>query len=1612
MTFASGLRHAVSLTALLTIGLQPAFVYALPTGGQVAAGQASITTGSTQTSINQSSSHAVINWTGFDTNAGETVEFVQPSSSAIALNRISGSATSFDGSLLANGNVWLLNSNGILFGKNANVNVGGLLATTSSISNSNFMAGNYSFTPGGNPNAFITNSGNITVAQGGLAALVAPSVVNSGTITANFGRVQLAASDNYTVDLYGDGLINLYASPAITSELVANHGTINASGGSVALSTASASNVVGSLINMDGVINASDGAIAVNAATLENTGTMQATNGSITITAKNIGQQGTLAANGGTINETFSGAYIDNAASLTQAQNISLIGSGTGSSLFASGNYNASGVTGGTIAMTANQMWLYAATLNASGTYGGGNIFLGGGLHGDGTLAHAQQLSVNDYTTLNADATQHGNGGEIVAWSDTQTAFAATASAKGGANSGNGGTIEISSAGKDYVGGKATASAAHGKAGSVLIDPHNITISDDSTSGGLAFFQLTNPDPSSPEQGGGGNQLAAQVPIAGRPVPQQSGFGSSIVPLSTGNVVVTNPEDSFAASDAGAVYLFNGRTGALISTLTGSYANDQVGRNGITALTGNGNYVVSSSNWNDNIGAATWGNGTTGISGAVSSSNSLVGSTSGDNVGNNGITALSNGNFVVSSPSWNNTIGAATWGNGTTGISGAVSSSNSLVGSNSGDYVSGDGVTALTNGNYVVASSNWNSNTGAATWGNGTAGISGAVSSSNSLVGSNSGDNVGNNGITALSNGNYVVDSSSWNNGIGAATWGNGTTGITGTISAANSLVGSQSGDNVGSYGITALTNGNYVVGSPNWNGNIGAATWGSGTAGVSGVVSSSNSLVGSTSGDNVGNNGITALTNGNYVVDSNSWNSGMGAATWGNGTTGSTGIISSVNSLVGSNPEDYIGSRGVTALTNGNYVVASSNWSNGIGAVTWGNGAAGTTGVVSSSNSLVGSTSGDAVGNNSVTALTNGNYVVESASWNGNIGAATWGNGARGTSGIVSSSNSLVGSNPDDYVGSWGVTALTNGNYVVDSVNWNSQTGAVTWGNGNTGVSGVVTSGNSLVGSAPGDEVGLGGDRFNVLNAENVFNDLQARRVGGGGVTALTNGNYVVDSRNWNLYRGAVTWGNGATGTTGVVSSANSLVGSNEKDQVGGGGITALADGNYVVASSYSNDGAGAFTWGNGATGVTGTISTVNSILDSAGAGISYVVEDKVNGTWYAAFNNGDIFVAPSGGPAALSAFNFLPSADFTVDAAYLAATLGAGTSVTLHANNDITVADAVTVTNPNSSTLTLDAGRSILIDADITTDNGNLTLAANDPVSAGVVNANRDAGTAVIDTTGGTIDAGTGSVSITLNTGAGLTHNTAGDITLGTINAGDITAVNRNATGDVVLDGVLTASGSSTAVTVSSARDFVNDVGAGALDLTGGGRWLIYSTNPSDDTPGGLTSDFHRYSCTYDGSCPSFPGTGNGSLYSYTPLLTITPDALLASITAGSTPPNLTNYGYTVSGYLGSDGPQDMLTGSINGSTPYTHTSNVGSYAIDYSSGALMSALGYGFTYASNAQGITVTPFTAIPTTVQPTTALNYTTPRFQDNNNSGPSLSLKYCTDPNDATTCSSL
>ena len=300
--------------------------------------------------VNQSTSSAVINWNTFNIRANESVRFNQPSASSVALNRVTGGLgpSEIMGSLTANGRVFIINRDGILFGPGSVVNTAGFLATTNDIKNADFMAGRYNFNIPGRPDASIVNQGRITATSGGFAALVAPGVRNSGTITATLGTVALASGNSFTLDMYGDKLITLAVGDSIANKvidvatgrplksLVSNtkSGIISANGGRVELTAAAARAVVDSVINTKGVIR-----------------------------ANSIGRHnGMIVLNAATGGSKPAGA---------PAQTIKLAGT-----ISAAGRHR--GTTGGTIVVSGEHIKIANAKIDASGRRGGGKILIGG----------------------------------------------------------------------------------------------------------------------------------------------------------------------------------------------------------------------------------------------------------------------------------------------------------------------------------------------------------------------------------------------------------------------------------------------------------------------------------------------------------------------------------------------------------------------------------------------------------------------------------------------------------------------------------------------------------------------------------------------------------------------------------------------------------------------------------------------------------------------------------------------------------------------------------------------------------------------------------------------------------------------------------------------------------------------------------------------------------------------------------------------------------------------------------------------------------------------------------------------------------------------------------
>lgn len=434
-----GRRAAVYARLLGTTMLTSAAILAAPSasanpsGGTVAAGQASISGGAGQTTITQDSPRAVINWTNFSIDRGETTRFVQPNTDSITLNRVTGGSRSdIHGMLQANGNVWLINPNGVLIGPSAQINVNGFLASTADIADIDFMAGRYNFSvPSPDPKAEVINQGTISIGATGLAALVAPHVRNDGVISGYLGQVVLAGTPTFTLDLQGDGLIQFAVGSQVAGDamepgraLVETPGVIAVEGGRVLLTASAAAGVVDTVINMDGAIEARSVAMREGAIVLDGGG-----NGVVQVA-------GSLDA--GAIGDSGAGGAID-----VLGDRVLVLGS---------------------------------AVIDASGPDGGGTIHIGGDLRGQGPRREASATVIARGAKLGANATRAGDGGQVVAWGDRYLGMAGDIAARGGPDGGNGGFVETSSKGGMAVTGRIDTAAPAGKAGTWLLDPVNVRI--------------------------------------------------------------------------------------------------------------------------------------------------------------------------------------------------------------------------------------------------------------------------------------------------------------------------------------------------------------------------------------------------------------------------------------------------------------------------------------------------------------------------------------------------------------------------------------------------------------------------------------------------------------------------------------------------------------------------------------------------------------------------------------------------------------------------------------------------------------------------------------------------------------------------------------------------------------------------------------------------------------------------------------------------------------------------------------------------------------------------------------------------------------------------------
>lgn len=484
-----------------------------PTGGVVVLGDAQIqSTFPGLTTIHQQSNNAVINWSTFNISSGEHTNFIVPSATSATLNRVlDGGPSLLNGTLTSNGQVFLINASGIVFGKGSMVDVAGFTASTLDLSNRMFMAGGQ-MAYQGNTTAGVTNSGTIRASSGDVF-LIGFQVNNSGVIRAPNGTVGLAAGTDVLIMPAGDErvIVRNAAGPQ-RSTGVSNSGLIKAN---VAELKAHGGNVYALAIQNTGRIAATAATrqggriiLSANGGNIQNTGKLSArgltgNGGQIRINAGTqgrvdlggrvaadgtTGKGGSIDVNGGEV--TVRRAILVTADGQTAGGQIDINATPQSSNAPATttiidGTIRAEGTsgTGGIIHLGGTSLTLGGtALISANGTTGGGSIFAGGGAQGlDPSMTNSTQVQIQSGAVLAANAGASGNGGTVVAFASNQLTFNGTLLARGGQSGGDGGQAELS--GKqslilESLTGKIDLSAPQGRAGSLLLDPNDILISD------------------------------------------------------------------------------------------------------------------------------------------------------------------------------------------------------------------------------------------------------------------------------------------------------------------------------------------------------------------------------------------------------------------------------------------------------------------------------------------------------------------------------------------------------------------------------------------------------------------------------------------------------------------------------------------------------------------------------------------------------------------------------------------------------------------------------------------------------------------------------------------------------------------------------------------------------------------------------------------------------------------------------------------------------------------------------------------------------------------------------------------------------------------------------
>uniref|UniRef100_UPI0027BA5A4A two-partner secretion domain-containing protein n=1 Tax=Methyloversatilis sp. TaxID=2569862 RepID=UPI0027BA5A4A len=513
---ARALRRVVAAMAAALPGL----AIANPTGHQVVHGNVGVQVQGSTLNIT-ASDKAIINWQQFSIQPGETTRFIQPSSTASVLNRVVGQDPSrILGNLIANGRVFLINPNGVLFGAGAKVDTAGLVASTLNIRNEDFLAGRMKFDAEGNAGK-LRNDGTLKT-TGGPLILIATDVENTGLITAENGDIVLAAGKS--VEIADPHQPSLRVKIDAGGEAI-NLGQLISRGGSVgmfgaALTQAGRISATGAHRTEDGrIVLRGSKSVTLTAQSETSAQTADGTGGSIDISAPEVkvdagalvdasgtagGRievsaeqratvEGTLRAVGRVDSSPAAGTpapVAPTAPTPAVADDIDLPVTASGPA--SATPVGASPGQGGDIVVTAETVVLDGdAVLDASGDAGGGSILVGGDWQGANPEVRNARISwVGHGVSLLSDALLKGDGGKVIVWADEATAFAGSIWSRGGREGGDGGQVEVSGKVALLYRGRTDTRAERGRNGELLLDPLAIILQGGSGDGSTDGSQL------------------------------------------------------------------------------------------------------------------------------------------------------------------------------------------------------------------------------------------------------------------------------------------------------------------------------------------------------------------------------------------------------------------------------------------------------------------------------------------------------------------------------------------------------------------------------------------------------------------------------------------------------------------------------------------------------------------------------------------------------------------------------------------------------------------------------------------------------------------------------------------------------------------------------------------------------------------------------------------------------------------------------------------------------------------------------------------------------------------------------------------------------------------